>query len=244
MLKCLYPELSWATSSTISRKILKTSSHLSLLSSSFHILQCVPNTRKLRNATSRISIYSAIRLVGPASCSESVTVEIEKVHDGVIFLCAQFSSFFFFVISNVHYWSENIYYWNTHTKRAYAKCRDRFIRKYPHSPVPTKSCVSKLIKKWRTTGSVLDKTWHRKKTVLTDENLEDIYHKTLNSDWYVRHILEPFFEQLTDDERQYGYYQQDNAPAHTAQNSISALQEVFDDRIISTGLWPPRSQDT
>jgi hypothetical protein len=59
-------------------------------------------------------------------------------------------------------------------KRAYAKCRDRFIRKYPHSPVPTKSCVSKLIKKWRTTGSVLNKTRHRKKTVLTDENLEDI----------------------------------------------------------------------
>jgi inhibitor of nuclear factor kappa-B kinase subunit alpha len=69
------------------------------------------------------------------------------------------------------------------------------------------------------------------------------YHETVNSDRYVRHILEPFFEQLTDDERQYGYFQQDNATAHTARNSISALQEVFDDRIISTGLWPPRSPD-
>jgi hypothetical protein len=55
--------------------------------------------------------------------------------------------------------------------------------------------------------------------------------------------LEPAFEQLTDDESQYGYFQQDNATAHTAPNSMSALQEVFDDRIVSTGLWPPRSPD-
>jgi hypothetical protein len=33
------------------------------------------------------------------------------------------------------------------------------------------------------------------------------------------------------------------ATAHMARNSMSALQEVFNDRIISTGLWPPRSPD-
>jgi hypothetical protein len=65
----------------------------------------------------------------------------------------------------------------------------------------------------------------------------------VNSDRYVRNILEPFFEQLTDDERQYGYFQQDNATAHAARNSMSALQDMFDDRIISTALWPPRSPD-
>jgi hypothetical protein len=70
-----------------------------------------------------------------------------------------------------------------------------------------------------------------------------LYYETVNSDRYVRNVLEPFFEQLTDDERQYGYFQQDNATAHTAPHSVSALQEVFDDRIISTGLWPPRSPD-
>jgi hypothetical protein len=59
-------------------------------------------------------------------------------------------------------------------KRIFAKCRERFIRKYPDSPVPTVSCVSKRIKKWRTTAPVLDETRHRKKTVLTDEKLEDI----------------------------------------------------------------------
>jgi hypothetical protein len=32
--------------------------------------------------------------------------------------------------------------------------RIKFRRKYPDSPVPTASCVSKLVKKWRATGSV------------------------------------------------------------------------------------------
>jgi hypothetical protein len=69
------------------------------------------------------------------------------------------------------------------------------------------------------------------------------YHETVNSDRYVRNILVPFFEQLTDDERQYGYFQHDNATAHAARNSMSALQEMFEDKIISTRLWPPRSPD-
>jgi hypothetical protein len=81
-------------------------------------IHCVPIMRKLRNATSRISVYSVITLAAPASCSESVTVEIKKVHVGVIFLRAQFSSFFLFITSNVHYWSENIYCWNIHTKES------------------------------------------------------------------------------------------------------------------------------
>jgi hypothetical protein len=59
-------------------------------------------------------------------------------------------------------------------ERTYAKCREISIRKYPDSPVRTKSCVSKLIKKWRTIGSVFDEPRRIKKTVLTDEKLEDI----------------------------------------------------------------------
>jgi hypothetical protein len=59
-------------------------------------------------------------------------------------------------------------------KRTYAKCTERFIRKYSDSSVPTKPCKSKLIKKWWTTGSVLGKTRYHKKIMLTDEKLEDI----------------------------------------------------------------------
>jgi hypothetical protein len=54
-------------------------------------------------------------------------------------------------------------------------------------------------------------------------------------------ILEQFFffEQLTDNERRYGNFLQDDATAHTARNSINVLQQTFDDRIIIIGLWPP-----
>jgi hypothetical protein len=41
----------------------------------------------------------------------------------------------------------------------------------------------------------------------------------------------------------YGYFQQDNATAHTANATMVAVREVFEDRIISRGLWPPRSPD-
>jgi hypothetical protein len=42
-------------------------------------------------------------------------------------------------------------------EKTYRKCVLKFCRKYPDSPVPTKSCVSKLVKKLRATGSVCDK---------------------------------------------------------------------------------------
>jgi hypothetical protein len=70
------------------------------------------------------------------------------------------------------------------------------------------------------------------------------FHETVNSDRYVNDILNPFFNQLTAEERQYGYFQQDNATtAHTANAAMVAIREVFDDRIISRGLCPPRSPD-
>jgi hypothetical protein len=40
----------------------------------------------------------------------------------------------------------------------YAKCREKFICRYPDSSLLTKSYMSKFIKKWQTTGSFLDKT--------------------------------------------------------------------------------------
>jgi hypothetical protein len=63
----------------------------------------------------------------------------------------------------------------------------------------------------------------------------------MNSDEYVQDILEPFFEELTDEERQHGCFQQDGAIAQITNNSVIPLQEVFDDRIINTGLWAPIS---
>jgi hypothetical protein len=66
----------------------------------------------------------------------------------------------------------------------------------------------------------------------------------VNSERYVSDILEPFFQELTEEEKRYGYFQQDSATARTACNSMQRLQDVFDDeQIINQGLWPPRSTD-
>jgi hypothetical protein len=87
-------------------------------------------------------------------------------------------------------------------KKTYRKCIRKFRRKYSDLPVPTASCESKLVKKWRATGSVLHNLFMQ---------------------------CDPFFNQLTAEERQHGYFQQDNATAHTANAAIVAIREVFED---------------
>jgi hypothetical protein len=51
----------------------------------------------------------------------------------------------------------------------------------------------------------------------------------VNSDRNVNDILNPFFNQLTAEERQYGYFQQDNATAQSAYATMVAIWEVFED---------------
>jgi hypothetical protein len=53
----------------------------------------------------------------------------------------------------------------------------------------------------------------------------------VNSDSYVSDILELFFQELTEEETSYGYFQQDSATAHTARNSMQRLRDVFDDKL-------------
>jgi hypothetical protein len=48
-------------------------------------------------------------------------------------------------------------------------------------------------------------------------------------DRYVDDILNSFFNQLTAEERQYGYFQQDNATTHMAYAAMMAIREVFED---------------
>jgi hypothetical protein len=54
----------------------------------------------------------------------------------------------------------------------------------------------------------------------------------VNSDRYVNDILNPFFNQVTAEERHHGYFRQDNATAHMANATVVAIQEVFEDWII------------
>jgi hypothetical protein len=48
----------------------------------------------------------------------------------------------------------------------------------------------------------------------------------VNSD---RYVLNPFFNQLTAEEREHLYFQQDDATAHTANATMFAIREVFED---------------
>jgi hypothetical protein len=59
-------------------------------------------------------------------------------------------------------------------EKTYRKCTHKFRRKYPDSPVPTASCVSKLVQNWWATGSVCDMKKQLKRIVLNDEKVWDI----------------------------------------------------------------------
>jgi hypothetical protein len=49
----------------------------------------------------------------------------------------------------------------------------KFQRHFPEQPVPSRQSMHYLINKLKTTGSLLDKTPDRKRTVLTEETLGD-----------------------------------------------------------------------
>lgn len=69
------------------------------------------------------------------------------------------------------------------------------------------------------------------------------FQETINSERYMENILRPFFDQLTERERAFATFQQDSATAHTAKITLQKIQEVFQDRVITNNIWPPRSPD-
>jgi hypothetical protein len=64
-------------------------------------------------------------------------------------------------------------------------------------------------------------------------------HETMNCDHYLNDILNPFFNQLTAAETIWVF----SAREHMANATMVAIQEAFEDRIISRGLWTPRTPD-
>jgi len=56
---------------------------------------------------------------------------------------------------------------------SYAHCRQSFFEKFRRQ-APVKSAIAKMIKKFRETGSLLDKNRNRQKSVLTPGILKDI----------------------------------------------------------------------
>jgi hypothetical protein len=66
------------------------------------------------------------------------------------------------------------------------------------------------------------------------------YEGTINADRYRNNLLEPFFQNLYDDELLHGYFQQDNATAHKTRQTMERIHEFYDDRVVQ---FPPRSPD-
>ncbi|GBN51466.1 hypothetical protein AVEN_22089-1 [Araneus ventricosus] len=79
------------------------------------------------------------------------------------------------------------------------------------------------------TASAFAKTWR----VVRDISSSDCRSNFLNREVYADIIF---------DER-YCWFQQDGATCHISNNTIHLLNEFFDQRIVSRGLWPPRSPD-
>lgn len=57
-----------------------------------------------------------------------------------------------------------------------------------------------------------------------------------------RNLIEQFIALLELHDRDC-WFQQDNATCHTSAETMNMLREFFDHRVISKGLWPPRSPD-
>jgi hypothetical protein len=65
-----------------------------------------------------------------------------------------------------------------------------------------------------------------------------LFNEAINCGRYVQVILGQSFPALTEEERLYGWFQQDSATARTARMSMQALPDVFGVRIISSDIWP------
>lgn len=68
------------------------------------------------------------------------------------------------------------------------------------------------------------------------------FEETITGQRY-REILELFVGELQQNEIEEGYFQNDNATAHTARETREYLRQVYDNRVIGAGIWPPRSPD-
>jgi hypothetical protein len=130
----------------------------------FHSATCILHYAENKRKHDKLQAVQLLIWPYPLSFPVTIVNQFLNREDGscAYMLSSKFT--FFFTTSDVHYWSENIYCLTWSTGKDSSANTD--------SPLLTKSCISKLIKKWQTTGSVLDETWHHKKTVLTV--LEDI----------------------------------------------------------------------
>lgn len=68
------------------------------------------------------------------------------------------------------------------------------------------------------------------------------FHENVSAEVYTQ-MLEQFVATLSQDELDRAWFQQDGAPAHTARTTLLYLERTFSGKVISKGVWPPRSPD-
>jgi hypothetical protein len=68
------------------------------------------------------------------------------------------------------------------------------------------------------------------------------FNETMSCERYVQVTVRQFFAELKEEERLCGCFQQDSATSHNACMSMQAFSIVFEDRIISSDIWPARSR--
>jgi hypothetical protein len=69
------------------------------------------------------------------------------------------------------------------------------------------------------------------------------FDRTVNMEVYMN-IFEEFFAQLTEEERQSFFFQQDRATCHTSWVSLQRVHDIFsEERMVSKNLWLPHSPD-
>jgi hypothetical protein len=67
--------------------------------------------------------------------------------------------------------------------RSYLTCHSEFRDTFPDSPVPNKSTISRLVNRFRDTGSVQDRNRSGRPSVLSGNSLDNIRHTSLRSPW-------------------------------------------------------------
>jgi hypothetical protein len=69
------------------------------------------------------------------------------------------------------------------------------------------------------------------------------FTETIDSECYCWQILFPFIGQLNEDEFNSALFEQDCATPHTAHRLMELLEDVFGERLVSRGIWPPYLPD-
>jgi hypothetical protein len=63
-----------------------------------------------------------------------------------------------------------------------------------------------------------------------------LFEETVTSYPSIQLILTPFFRELTEEENKYSYFMQDSAMVHITNFSMTALEEVFGEWLITCRL--------